>query len=53
MEISEIFPSYILGTRPYSKILLVSYSDSLARSFGGKAKDNLKNSVTISLVIRS
>lgn len=42
MEISEIFTSYILGMRPYAKILLVSYSDSLARGFGGKAKDNLE-----------
>jgi len=42
MEISEIFPSYVLGTRPYAKIILVSYSDSLARSFGSKAKDNLE-----------
>lgn len=42
MEISEIFPSYVLGTRPYAKIILVSYSDSLARGFGSKAKDNLE-----------
>jgi hypothetical protein len=41
MIISEIFPAYILGYRPYSKIILVSYADSLARSFGGKVKDTL------------
>jgi len=39
--ISEIFPAYILGMRPYAKIIHVSYSDSIARSFGGKAKNIL------------
>jgi hypothetical protein len=43
MEVSEIFPAYILGMRPWAKIIHVSYSDSLARSFGGKAKENLDN----------
>ena len=41
MIISEIFPAYILGMRPYAKIIHVSYSDSIARRFGGKAKDIL------------
>lgn len=42
MQISEIFPAYYLGYRPYGKIIHVSYSDSLARSFGSKAKANLE-----------
>lgn len=41
MTVSEIFPAYILGMRPYAKIIHVSYSDSLARSFGGKVKNIL------------
>lgn len=41
MEVSEIFPAYTLGYRPYSKIILVSYADSLAKSFGSKVKDYL------------
>ncbi len=41
MEISEIFPAYILGYRPYSKIILVSYSDKLVRGFGGTVKNYL------------
>lgn len=41
MTISELFPAYYLGSRPYAKLIHVSYSDSLARSFGGKAKNTL------------
>ena len=41
MLVSEIFPAYILGSRPYSKIIHVSYSESIARRFGGSAKDIL------------
>jgi phage terminase large subunit-like protein len=41
MEVSEIFPAYVLGSRPYAKIIHVSYNDSLASGFGSKAKDNL------------
>lgn len=41
MEVSEIFPSYYIGMRPYAKVIHVSYSEGLARRFGGKARDNL------------
>lgn len=41
MEVSEIFPAYYMGTRPYAKVLHVSYSERLAARFGGKAKDTL------------
>jgi predicted phage terminase large subunit-like protein len=42
MEVSEIFPAYCLGMRPYWKIIHVSYQETLARAFGEKARDNLK-----------
>lgn len=40
--ISELFPAYLLGTRPYSKIILTAYSAELARGFGEKAKINFE-----------
>lgn len=43
MTVSETFPAYILGFRPYAKIIHVSYSEDLARSFGEKAKTNFEN----------
>lgn len=39
--ISEIFPSYILGNRPYSKILLISNSKDLVTEFGSNVKTYL------------
>ena len=41
MEISEIFPSYVMGMRPYAKIIAVSYSIKLVRDFGGQVRDYL------------
>jgi hypothetical protein len=39
--ISEIFPSFILGYRPYSKILLISNSKDLVTGFGSSVKNYL------------
>ncbi|WP_052296853.1 hypothetical protein [Methanobacterium paludis] len=40
-QISNIFPAYILGNRPYAKIILVSYDAELVRGFGANVKDYL------------
>lgn len=42
MLMSEIFPAYYLGMRPYAKVILVSYSDELSRRFGEKARNTFK-----------
>lgn len=42
MQVSEIFPAYYLGMRPYGKVILLSYGDELARSFGEKARNTFK-----------
>ena len=37
-QISEIFPAYILGSRPYAKVILVSNDIKLVNGFGSKVK---------------
>ena len=37
--ISELFPAYILGNRPYAKIILVSNSQKLINGFGSSVKE--------------
>ncbi len=36
---SELFPAWVLGNRPYTEIMLASYSEDLAKEFSGRAKD--------------
>ena len=43
MAVSEVFPAYILGRRPYAKIIHVSYNEKLASGFGDRAKDTFDN----------
>ena len=40
--VSEIFPAYYLGTHPYAKVIVVAYSDDIARRFGEKARNTFK-----------
>lgn len=36
---SELFPSWVLGRKPNTEIMLASYSESLAKDFSGRSKD--------------
>jgi phage terminase large subunit-like protein len=42
VQISEIFPAYYLGYRPYGKVILVSYGEDLVLDFGEFVRDTFK-----------
>lgn len=42
MTVTESFPSFYLGKNPEKRVIVASYSDSLAKKFGRKNKDKFK-----------
>ncbi|MBO0962352.1 phage terminase large subunit [Neobacillus sp. MM2021_6] len=41
MTVTETFPSFYIGKNPEKRVIVASYSDSLARSFGRKNRDKV------------
>jgi predicted phage terminase large subunit-like protein len=41
--VSETFPSWFLGRNPNKRVMLISYGDSLARTFGRKNRSKFKD----------
>ena len=41
MTVTETYPSFYIGKNPDKRVIVASYSDSLARSFGRKNRDKI------------